>query len=249
MRWNMATETKYVKIASIIRKDVEDGVYKPGDRLPVERELQDHFQVSKMTIRHALQLLQQQGVIRIERSRGAFVIDLQVQRSKEILGLTELLEREGLKSHSKVVHLDRISPDRQIQEMMNIKEDDEIYYLHRIRYADDEAIAIEYSYINAKYCPGLEMFNLEEFSLYDIFYEHYKMHIAWAKDEISADNIRGEDAKILLQAKSGPALIVHNTAYDTDDTSIEFTRTIYNYKTFTYQIISTETSKKYRRHF
>lgn len=241
----MATETKYLKIASALRKDIKAGVYKPGDHLPVERELQEHFKVSKMTIRHALQVLEQQGVARIERGRGAFVTDIQIRRSKEILGLTELLTRKGLRCHSKVLHLDKINPDRQIQEMMNIKEDDEIYFLHRIRYADDEAIAIEYSYINAIYCPGLEMFNLEEFSLYDIFYEHYKLHIAWAKDEISADNIRGEDASILLQAKSGPALIVHNTGYAADNSTIEFTQTIYNYKKFTYQVISTETSKKY----
>lgn len=246
MRWIMETETKYLKIASILKQEVENGIYKPGDHLPVERELQSRFQVSKMTIRHALQILEQQGVIRIERGRGAFVIDLQIQRSKEILGLTELLSRKGLTCHSKVVEIAKIKPDPKIQKLMNLKDGEEVYYLYRIRYADDEVIAIENSHINAKYCPGLEMFNLEKYSLYDIFYEHYKLNIAWAKDDITADNIRGEEARILLQAKSGPALIVHNIAYDVNNMPIEFTKTIYNYKTFTYHVISTETSKKYK---
>lgn len=242
----METQAKYSKIASIIKRDVQNGIYKPGDHLPVERELQSHFQVSKMTIRHALQVLEQEGVVRIERGRGAFVIDLQIQRSKEIIGLTELLARKGLACHSKVLRLEKMKPSAQIQKTLNLKDGDEIYYVHRLRYADNEVIAIEYAYIDAKYCPGLEMFNLEKFSLYDIFYEHYKMHISWAKDDITADNIRGEDAKTLLQAKSGPALIVHNIAYDTNNSPIEYTKSIYNYKTFTYHVISTETSKKYK---
>lgn len=242
----METQTKYQNIASIIKRDVQNGVYKPGDHLPVERELQQQFQVSKMTIRHALQVLEQEGVVRIERGRGAFVIDVQIQRSKEILGLTELLGRKGLHCHSKVVHLEKIVPSAQIQKLLQLKDHEEIYYVHRIRYADDEVIAIEYAHINAKCCPGLEMFNLEKFSLYDIFYEHYKLNLGWAKDDITADNIRGEDAKTLLQAKSGPALIVNNIAYDANNAPIEYTKTIYNYKTFTYHVISTETSKKYK---
>ena len=49
------------------------------------------------------------------------------------------------------------------------------------------------------------MFNFESFSLYDVFYEHYHLDLSWARDDIRADSIRGEDAHILLQAKSGPA--------------------------------------------
>ena len=52
------------------------------------------------------------------------------------------------------------------------------------------------------------MFNFEKYSLYDIFFEHYHIDMSWAKDEIRADMIRGDDAQTLLNAKSGPALIV-----------------------------------------
>ena len=112
----------------------------------VAGKLQERFGASRMTIRHALQKLEQQGVVRIDRGRGAFVMDLMIQRSKEILGVTELMERKGLKCHSKVLHLERIKPDEHIREAMNLKETDEVYFLHRIRYANDEAIAVEYAH-------------------------------------------------------------------------------------------------------
>lgn len=237
---------KYLQIAEQIKSDIYADIYKPGNRMPVERILRERFNVSRMTIRHALQLLERQGVVRIDHGRGAYVMDIEIERSKEILGLTELMERKGLESHSKVIQLEKVKPDEHVRAALNLKEDEEVYFLHRIRYANDEVIAIEYAHINAKFCPGLEMFNFEKFSLYDIFYEHYKLSLAWARDDIKADNVRGEDAQILLGAKSGPALIVYNTAYDINNTSIEYTKTIYNYKMFTYTVVSTETSKKYR---
>lgn len=157
------SKPKYLEIADVIHQEIREEIYKQGDKLPVERELQERFGASRMTIRHALQKLEQQGVVRIDRGRGAFVMDLMIQRSKEILGVTELMERKGLKCHSKVLHLEKIKPDEHTREAMNLTEEDEVYFLHRIRYANDEAIAVEYAHINAKYCPGLEMFNFESF--------------------------------------------------------------------------------------
>ena len=122
------SKPKYLEIADAIHQEIRQEIYKQGDKLPVERELQERFGASRMTIRHALQKLEQQGVVRIDRGRGAFVMDLMIQRSKEILGVTELMERKGLKCHSKVLHLERIKPDEHIREAMNLKETDEVYF-------------------------------------------------------------------------------------------------------------------------
>ena len=116
----------------------------------------------------------------------------------------------------------------------------------QVRYADDTVFVVEYSYIYAKYCEGLEMFNFERFSLYDVLHEHYRLKIAYTKDEIRADYIYGEDAMTILGKKTGPALIVHDYGYDNNHNPIEITTTIYNYKLFTYTVISTETSKRYQ---
>lgn len=236
---------KYQSIAENIKRSIEDGTYNPGDRLPVERILCEQYEVSRMTIRHALQMLERKNIIRIDPSRGAYVMDMMIERSKEILSFTELMERQGYHCHSKVIKLEKIKPDAKLQERFDIGPEDEVYFLHRIRYANDEVVAVEYAHINAKYCEGLEMFNFEKFSLYDVFHEHYKLEIAYARDDIRADNIHGEDAMTLIGKKSGPALIVSNTGYDRNHDPIEFTKTIYNYKLFTYTVISTETSQRY----
>lgn len=236
---------KYREIASSIKKDIENGLYHQGDKLPVERILCDQYKVSRMTVRHALQYLESENIIHINPSRGAFVNDLIIKRSKEILSFTELMTRQGFQCRSKVIRMEKVKPDAKLQEIFGIGSDDEVYELFRIRYANDEVAAIEYAHINGKFFDGLEMFNFEKFSLYDILHEHYNVNVSYSKDDIRADYIYGEDAKTILGQKIGPALIVYDTGYDQNHVPIEYTKTIYNYKLFTYSVISTETSRRY----
>jgi len=239
-------KTKYLLIADAINEDIKNDKVKPGERLATEHELQKRFNVSRMTIRHALSELEKRKIVRIDYGRGASVTEMEIQRSKEILGVTELLARRGIECVSKVIKLERGLPDsEEVKQALELKDDEEIYYLYRIRSAKDDVVVIEYAHIAAKHCPGLEMFNFEKYSLYDILFEHYHIEMAWAKDDIRADMIRGEDAKILLNAKTGPALIVNNISYDKKNVPIEYTVQIYNYKVFTYTVVSTEISSKY----
>ena len=56
------SKPKYLEIADAIHQEIRQEIYKQGDKLPVERELQERFGASRMTIRHALQKREQQGV-------------------------------------------------------------------------------------------------------------------------------------------------------------------------------------------
>ena len=51
------SKPKYLEIADAIHQEIRQEIYKQGDKLPVERELQERFGASRMTIRHALQKL------------------------------------------------------------------------------------------------------------------------------------------------------------------------------------------------
>jgi GntR family phosphonate transport system transcriptional regulator len=61
------------RIASEVTSDIQTGVYGPGDRLPTETELAERFGVNRHTVRRAVGLLQDEGLVRIEQGRGTFV--------------------------------------------------------------------------------------------------------------------------------------------------------------------------------
>jgi DNA-binding transcriptional regulator YhcF (GntR family) len=69
-------EFRYQQIANDLRQMLRDGVYRPGDKLPTERDLSRQFNVAHLTIRRAHQDLEAEGVIRRERGRGTFVCNV-----------------------------------------------------------------------------------------------------------------------------------------------------------------------------
>lgn len=63
----------YHQIANRLRTDIAGKVFEPGDLLPTETELMDRFQVSRVTIRQALAVLVQEGLVGRQAGRGTFV--------------------------------------------------------------------------------------------------------------------------------------------------------------------------------
>ncbi len=237
----------YKSIAEELERDIKDKKYKSGEKMPAERVIQERFFVSRMTARQAYHLLEKKGLITIEKNRGAFVSDISVKRSQEILGFTELMESKGFTCRSKVLNIERKLPDAKVQKKLKLEDGEEVYYIFRYRYANEELVAIERAYVVASMVPKLEMFNFEEYSLYDTFYWHYNLNLSYAKDEIFADMIIGKDAEMMLNTKKGPALVVQNSSFVNDNIPLEYTETIYNYKVFSYTIHSTRISKRHNK--
>ena len=67
---------KYEIIAVDIREDILNGIYKPNERLPFEKEICDKYDVSKMTVKKALDLLVSEGLIVKRRGSGTFIKDI-----------------------------------------------------------------------------------------------------------------------------------------------------------------------------
>ena len=63
----------YVQIAAVLREAINLGRLGPGDRLPSESELTQHFGVARMTVRQAIQELKTEGLVTSEHGRGVFV--------------------------------------------------------------------------------------------------------------------------------------------------------------------------------
>ena len=71
----MKEKRLYHRVADEIKKKINDGSYPPGSRLPGERELAEHFEVSRVTIREAEIALQALGYISIKTGSGVYVTD------------------------------------------------------------------------------------------------------------------------------------------------------------------------------
>lgn len=74
---------KYQILSEALRQKILECIYHPGDKLPSEYELQEQFQVSRQTVRNALELLEKQGFVRSRQGSGTYVVDREAEEQKK----------------------------------------------------------------------------------------------------------------------------------------------------------------------
>ena len=91
--------SQYERLAGTLRDRIAAGIYARGDKLPSEMELMDESRLSRSTVRHALKVLVDEGLVRTERGRGAFVADTPEVHENNLVfsSYTKQVEGQGMK--------------------------------------------------------------------------------------------------------------------------------------------------------
>ncbi|CAM3695065.1 GntR family transcriptional regulator [Erysipelothrix urinaevulpis] len=144
----------YLTIAKEIQGKIENKEFISNSKLPSEQELMAHYDVSRITIRKAInELVQGQYVDKIH-GKGTYVKNISIQRKithSSVIGFSKSVEMNGYKSKSIVTHQEVIS-NKTIAKYLGLSEDAAILYIQRIRYANQEPVMIENNYYdNQKY--------------------------------------------------------------------------------------------------
>lgn len=219
-------EPMYIKIHNKIKRDIEKHVYKVGDRIPAERQLAVKFGVSRMTLRQAIKTLEDEGILERRLGSGTYVASQKVQEKMSgIMSFTEITQANGQTPSSKLISYQVGKPSLSEKERLNLKSDDEILRMERIRYADDTPIC--YEVVTIPYYL-VENSSKDDISthLYETL-EKNNYQIGRVTEHISAAVANEQDAK-LLDAKKGEALITRRQVTElSSGKPFEYTRARY----------------------
>ena len=150
---------KYEAIAADIRRTIEDGALKPGDKLPTVVEFCKLYSVSKITVKRAIEQITEEGLITSRRGSGTYVKDtagLPGQaffQGKNDRAQGFSYEHRGEKVTSVVYDFSIVNPPADIAAQLGIAEDDFAYHIVRVRQADEKPIVIEYTYMHLELHP------------------------------------------------------------------------------------------------
>ncbi len=136
-----SASSAYVQIANELRDRILEQNLAPNTLLPSERELGEQHGVSRMTARHALTLLENEGYIYRRPPRGTFVAEPRV--SFRIGSFTTEIERLGREPGADLVWADLVDPPGAAREAFELPDGELVVGLQRVRRADREPIAIE----------------------------------------------------------------------------------------------------------
>ncbi len=178
-------EPYYYQLYTILRQSITSGQLKPGDMHPTEAELLETYQVSRATVRQALEMLVSDGLIFRQRGRGTFVSRPTVEKElNRIVSFTEDMERLGFTARTQILDAQLQPADDSLAATLDVAVGDEVAYLKRLRLADDEPMGLENSMLVHRYCPGI----LEQYephhSLRALLRDEYGVILASATQKI-----------------------------------------------------------------
>lgn len=201
---------RYYRIYEELHNQIASGQYPAGQKMPSETELCRIYGVSRGTIREAVKMLMQEGLLKREQGRGTFVLDKKVkiaQNAKQLIGFTELMQQHGKKAAAKILRIETKKPGQEVRGLLEMKPSEKVVEIERLRFGDDAPLIIERScFVYGYFYPLLE-FDLEKESIYEVLHRETDVRLGDAYQTIEAVNATAGDAR-LLQVEPDTALLL-----------------------------------------
>lgn len=204
---------KYELIKEEIRKSIERRELKPNQVILSEHELCEKYQVSRITVRKAIDELVHEELLYRIKGKGCFVRDTDQKGLASIYSFTEAINHQGKKSSKELLSVTRESCDAEMAEKMGLEASDEVYRIRSLYMADGEPYCVHVSILPEKRFPKLEYFDLEHNSLYEILQTFYQLSFTRVQQVLSAVQGSGELCERLHVGKSNPLLKINAVSY------------------------------------
>ena len=216
----------YLQIHDQIKKEIDEEVWQIGQRLPSERDLAETFQVSRMTLRQAITLLVEEGVLERRVGSGTFVASTRVQeKMRGTTSFTEIMKSQGNTPSSQLLADRRTLPSKQEVEKLGIEKTENIIRMERVRYADKLPVVYEVASIPEKF---IKNFDKEEITshFFQTLQEHgYK--IGKSQQTIYARLAKEKIAHYLEIPRGHAILALTQVSYFEDGTAFEYVKSQY----------------------
>jgi len=213
----------YQQLQRALRDAIENGVIAPEDALPPERDLAEMLGVSRITVRKAIDELAEEGLLVRKQGSGTFVSNRVEKNFAKLTSFSEDMRARGREPRS--VWLTKAAGTVTPEESLTLRSSPgtPVFRFHRIRYADDAPMAIEYATVLANCLPSVDAV---ESSLYEAL-ERTGNRPVRALQRLRAVLFTAEQAKLLKAQERDAGLLVARVGYLKDGRAVEFSQSYY----------------------
>ncbi len=196
--------------------------------MPEEKDLAKEIKLRHGTIRRAMTELVNSGLITRRSGKGTFVSSPKIDYPLNYLfGFSDILKEKGLNPSTKVLDFKVIKADNSsVEKTLKLKENDKVIRVIRVKYANNEPIYLEYSYLPYKYFSDLSKEELNLNSLYDLLRGKYKINLGMAQQYLEPVVVDRYEANLLKIKVGSPALMVEGIVYNDRKEPVFFSKDI-----------------------
>ena len=209
----------YLRLRRAIRNVVEHRDIEPGQALPSERDLSQALKLSRVTVRKAIAGLVEEGLLTQRHGAGTFIAERIVKPMSRLSSFTEDLRDRGLHPRSEFFErsVGEVTPEEAMA--MNLSPGSLVARLHRVRYGQDEPLAIERSVVPASVLPDPMVVRD---SLYEVL-ETLGCRPKRALQRLRAVSLGVQHARLLHVAAGSAGLNIERRSFLDDGRVVEFT--------------------------
>ncbi len=205
----------YEKVYQQLKKKIVEGEYAVGELLPPEPEIEKQYEVSRTTVRRAMEILSREKFVAIRQGRGTQVLEYKTQQDLNyVTSISETLKKRGYDVKSRSMHIDQTEASSTQAEDLEIELGTEITRVQRVQEADGKPIAIMRNYLLPHMVPNMEQYTNQFTSLYGFIEDKYDINIDSAKNSISAKVADFTEAELLGIRTGSPILYIRRVCYE-----------------------------------
>ncbi|MBM7641973.1 GntR family transcriptional regulator [Streptococcus loxodontisalivarius] len=216
----------YIQIHDQIKKEIDEGKWQIGQRLPSERDLSDDFGVSRMTLRQAVTLLVEEGILERRVGSGTYVAGRRVQeKMRGTTSFTEIVNAQGKTPSSKLISYQRKLASETECQQLQLTSKDYVISMERVRYADQVPLVYEVASIPEKLICDFNRTEITEHFFKTLTANGYQ--IGKSQQTIYAKTANERVADYLDVTKGHAILALTQVSYFTDGRPFEYVRSQY----------------------
>ncbi|MEF8865389.1 MAG: GntR family transcriptional regulator [Salinibacter sp.] len=227
---------RHEQISDWLREQIEQGTYEVDAKLPSEKQLGERFDVSRVTVRRALQTLESEDYIYRRQGLGSFVKERRAAQG--LVRLTDFAQdmaQAGLDASSRVEHHAPETPPPAVAVHLDT-DDQTVMRLDRLRLGDERPVAFDRTWLPLFYAQLLEDHDLEEETIYQILEAEYDIPILRGHYRITAANADAAIADRLGVDDGEALLLIERLSLSEGDKRVYFQRRYYRSDRVAYEL-------------
>lgn len=230
----------YQQLADLLRREISE--QETGNQvvqLPSENELAERHGITRATVRHALDVLEQDGWIFREKGKGSFAAVRRVEHElTQLVSTTEDMRRRGWPLATQVVSLEQTGAAAYVAHALELPERTLVYELCRLRIVDDQPLCLQTAYLPVELCPQLEGNDLTD-SLYRLLETRYGLRLWTGREVLRARCAAPYEAHLLQVKEHLPVMYMERTTYAADGIAVEYLEAVWRGDRYDFKVTLT----------